>query len=105
MTEVITQQNISTLDGVSAGGYSANYSDILNLAERFDPNTGAWVEIKSMPTPRGDVMCSALEGQFIVAGGYYDPTLKFIPANFRTEVEAYSPATGNTVCILYYTYP
>ena len=77
-----------------AGGYSANYTEILNLAEKYDPNTNAWTSIASMPTPRGDVMCAALNGQYVAAGGYYDPTLQFIPASFRAEVQAYNPATG-----------
>lgn len=78
----------------SAGGYDTNYTSTLNLAQRFDPNSNAWVSIPSMPTPRGDVMCAALNGEFVVAGGYYDPINEFTPASFRTEVEAYSPATG-----------
>lgn len=78
----------------AAGGYSTNYTETLNLAEKFDPNTNTWTPISSMPTPRGDVMCAAINGRFVVAGGFYDPTGMFTPASFRTEVQAYDPATG-----------
>lgn len=81
----------------TAGGYDTNYNHTLNLAQRLDPNTNSWVSIPSMPTPRGDVMCAALNGEFVVAGGYCDPTNMFKPASFRTEVEAYNPATGKTL--------
>ena len=83
---------------MGAGGYSTNYTAILNLAEMFDPDTNTWTEITAMPTPDGDVMCAALNGQFVVAGGYYDPTLQFVPAAFRNEVQAYNPSTG-THCL------
>ena len=83
---------------MGAGGYSTNYTAILNLAEMFDPDTNTWTEITAMPTPGGDVMCAALNGQFVVAGGYYDPTLQFVPAAFRNEVQAYNPSTG-THCL------
>lgn len=78
-----------------AGGYSTNYTETLNLAQKYDANAKAWVNITSMPTPRGDVMCAALNGEFVVAGGFYDPTNQFTPASFRTEVQAYNPATGD----------
>lgn len=77
-----------------AGGYSANYTDTLNLAERYDPNSDTWTAINGMPTPRGDLMCAAMNGLFVVAGGFYDPTGNFTPASFRTEVQAYDPSTG-----------
>lgn len=80
---------------MTAGGYSTDYAETLNLAEKYDANADAWVNITSMPTPRGDVMCAALNGEFVVAGGFYDPTNEFTPASFRTEVQAYNPSTGD----------
>lgn len=79
---------------LNAGGYSTNYTETLSVAEKYDPNTRAWTPIASMPTPRGDVMCAAMNGLFVVAGGFYDPTGQFLPASFRTEVQAYNPATS-----------
>ena len=82
---------------VLAGGYSTDYAETLNLAQKYDPNADAWLNITSMPTPRGDVMCAALNGEFVVAGGFYDPTNEFTPASFRTEVQAYNPSTGDEI--------
>lgn len=79
---------------MNVGGYSVNYTDTLNLAEKYDPNSNTWTPIPGMMTPRGDVMCAAMNGLFVVAGGFYDPTGQFIPASFRSEVQAYNPATG-----------
>ena len=39
-------------------------------------------------------MCDALAGQFVAAGGYWDPTNNFVVDAFRTEVQMYNPVTG-----------
>lgn len=82
------------------GGYSTNYSMTLDSVEVFDPNSESWTELaKPMPTPRGDVMCTSLTlsgvDNYVVVGGYYDPTNQFTIGAFRTEVEAYSPEAAD----------
>ena len=57
-----------------AGGYSENYTATLDSVEVYDPNTQAWSLAPPMPTPRGDLMCTTLNGALVVIGGYYDPT-------------------------------
>ncbi|KAL4445772.1 hypothetical protein ABPG77_008971 [Micractinium sp. CCAP 211/92] len=81
------------------GGYSTNYSVTLDSVEVFDPNSEIWTELgQSMPTPRGDLMCTSLTlsgvENYVVVGGYYDPTNQFLPGAFRSEVEAYSPESA-----------
>ncbi|KAK9810239.1 hypothetical protein WJX72_007092 [[Myrmecia] bisecta] len=75
-----------------AGGYSTNYTQTLSTAEVYDPNTDSWSPLTDMPTPRGDLLCEALNGEVVMVGGFYDPTGQFLVNSFRTEVEAYKPS-------------
>ncbi|KAK9810368.1 hypothetical protein WJX72_009543 [[Myrmecia] bisecta] len=75
-----------------AGGYSTNYTQTLSTAEVYDPNTDSWSPITDMPTPRGDLLCEALNGEVVMVGGFYDPTGQFLVNSFRPEVEAYKPS-------------
>ena len=76
------------------GGYSAGYNETLASLEVWDPNTQSWTNGTDMPTPRGDLMCSTLAGQYVAAGGYWDPTNNFVVDAFRTEVQMFNPTTG-----------
>ncbi len=55
--------------------------------ERFDPATGAWQTMPNMPTPRGGVAATYVDGRIVAAGGE-EPT-RVLPT-----VEAYDIATG-----------
>ncbi len=55
--------------------------------ERFDPATGAWQTMQNMPTPRGGVAATYIDGRIVAAGGE-EPT-RVLPT-----VEAYDIATG-----------
>ena len=77
-----------------SGGYSAGFNDTLASMEIWDPNTQTWTNGTDLPTPRGDLMCDTLAGQYVAAGGFWDPTNEFNPDSFRTEVQMYNPKTG-----------
>lgn len=52
------------------GGYGENY-DFPNATEMYDPVTDRWSRVADIPTPRGDLMCTALNGLVYAIGGYY----------------------------------
>ena len=79
---------------LGSGGYSAGFNDTLASVEIWDPSTLTWTNGTDMPTPRGDLMCDTLAGQYVAAGGFWDPTNEFNPDSFRTEVQLYNPKTG-----------
>ncbi|MFC4945475.1 DUF1668 domain-containing protein [Pseudonocardia sp. GCM10023141] len=55
--------------------------------ERFDPATGKWQKLASMPTPRGGVAATYVDGRIVAAGGEE-------PTRVLDTVEAYDIATG-----------
>jgi N-acetylneuraminic acid mutarotase len=63
-------------------------ADVLNTAEVFDPATGAWAPIASMPTGRRVVVVGNLRGRAQVMGGEKTPTGGTFP-----QVEEYNPVT------------
>ncbi|KAK9803074.1 hypothetical protein WJX73_007021 [Symbiochloris irregularis] len=76
------------------GGYSTNYTSTLDSTEVYDPNTNQWTPGSPLPTPRGDLFCDAVGDQFVVLGGFYDPTGQFLSDMQRTEVQALAVDTG-----------
>jgi non-specific serine/threonine protein kinase len=55
--------------------------------ERFDPATGTWQNLPSMPTARGGVAATFVDGRIVAAGGEE-------PTRVLDTVEAYDVATG-----------
>lgn len=55
--------------------------------ERFDPATGAWQTMPNMPTPRGGVAATCIDGRIVAAGGEE-------PTRVLNTVEAYDIDTG-----------
>ena len=68
------------------GGYSENYTATLDSVEVYDNNTNTWTLAPSMPTPRGDLMCTTLNSALVVIGGYYDPTGEATLQNVTTRM-------------------
>ena len=83
-----------------AGGYSENYTATLDSVEVYDPNTQTWTAAPSMPTPRGDTMCTTLNSALVVIGGYYDPTGKVHPViSTRMSSRVQTPTSPNVASI------
>lgn len=84
-----------------AGGYSTNYdplasAEVLDMAMMMDDAVDGlqglrWEEIESLSQPRGDVMCTVVKDEFFVLGGYYDPDGLWLPDQFQSTVESFSP--------------
>ena len=65
--------------------------------ERFDPATGAWQTMPNMPTPRGGVAATCIDGRIVAAGGE-EPTAaahrRGVRHRHRHLVDAARPAGG-----------
>jgi N-acetylneuraminic acid mutarotase len=72
---------------------SADSSQTLASAERYDPVTNKWATIASMNTARRNAVGAALGGKFIVAGG----TDEFEPS--IASAEQYDPTTNKWTAI------
>ncbi len=59
----------------------------LGALEVFDPSTGVWQVLPSMPTPRGGIAAAVLDGELVVVGG------EGKDATFE-QAEAYDPASS-----------
>ncbi len=80
----------ATTDGTyvyAVGGRNLSSDKNTAAFERFDPATGAWQTMPNMPTPRGGVAATCVDGRIVAAGGE-EPT-RVLPT-----VEAYDIATG-----------
>ena len=80
----------ATSDGTyvyAVGGRNLSSDKNTAAFERFDPATGAWQTMPNMPTPRGGVAATCIDGRIVAAGGE-EPT-RVLPT-----VEAYDIATG-----------
>ncbi|GBG72867.1 hypothetical protein CBR_g12586 [Chara braunii] len=57
----------TSLDGkvYLLGGYDGEYNP-LGTVEEFDPATNKWQTLADLPTPRGDLMCAALNSTGLV---------------------------------------
>ena len=80
----------ATSDGTyvyAVGGRNLSSDKNSAAFERFDPATGAWQTMPNMPTPRGGVAATCIDGRIVAAGGE-EPT-RVLPT-----VEAYDIATG-----------
>ena len=80
----------ATTDGTyvyAVGGRNLSSDKNTAAFERFDPATGAWQTMPNMPTPRGGVAATFVDGRIVAAGGEE-------PTRVLATVEAYDVATG-----------
>ena len=81
---------VAALDGLiyAFGGSTDPFSGAVNNSAVFNPNTGAWTEIASMPTARGGATAQIVDDDIYVIGG-----LDINGASVDT-VEIYDPQTN-----------
>ncbi len=80
----------ATTDGTyvyAVGGRDLSSDKNTFAFERFDPATGAWQTLPNMPTPRGGVAATFVDGRIVAAGGEE-------PTRVLDTVEAYDIDTG-----------
>ncbi len=80
----------ATTDGTyvyAVGGRNLSSDKNSAAFERFDPATGAWQTMPNMPTPRGGVAATCIDGRIVAAGGEE-------PTRVLNTVEAYDIDTG-----------
>lgn len=80
----------ATTDGTyvyAVGGRNLSSDKNSAAFERFDPATGAWQTMPDMPSPRGGVAATCVDGRIVAAGGEE-------PTRVLNTVDAYDTATG-----------
>ena len=80
----------ATTDGTyvyAVGGRNLSSDKNTAAFERFDPATGAWQTLPNMPTPRGGVAATFVDGRVVAAGGEE-------PTRVLDTVEGYDVDTG-----------
>ncbi|HEY0815648.1 MAG TPA: kelch repeat-containing protein [Pseudonocardia sp.] len=80
----------ATTDGTfvyAVGGRNLSSDKNSAAFERFDPAAGAWQTMPNMPTPRGGVAATCIDGRIVAAGGEE-------PTRVLNTVEAYDIDTG-----------
>ncbi|MCW2722476.1 serine/threonine-protein kinase, partial [Pseudonocardia sp.] len=80
----------ATTDGTyvyAVGGRDLSSDKNTFAFERFDPATGTWQSLPTMPTARGGVAATCVDGRIVAAGGE-------LPTAVLDTVEAFDIATG-----------
>jgi flagellar basal body-associated protein FliL len=74
------------------GGYTTDYSNILNTNERYDPKTDTWTTVASMLTPRHSFSIVACNGKIYCMGGTIYEAGQWVSCKFN---EVYDPITNS----------
>jgi N-acetylneuraminic acid mutarotase len=85
---------VVTVDGkiYAIGGYTTDYSNILNTNERYDPKTDSWTTVASMLTPRHSFSIVACNGKIYCMGGTIYEAGQWVSCKFN---EVYDPVTNS----------